>query len=155
MYNQGGHAGGYDAAEIRFDLVINIVCMPVEFGMAGIWWSDSLSQITPSEFVGMPELIFTIGEINARLSGVNRPAMVFQRLQEGHFHIEVVLLKLVDSFGRPLGKIRLRDNSSVILELRGATPADARHLSYPRGNHFVFVGFKRYGANVFRRSTQR
>jgi len=87
----------------------------------------------------MPKRITTIGEVDPRLADRYVHAVQFQRSQEGHLDVDIILPELVDQFRFPGGHLIFRNNLALVVKFCRPAPADAGHLPDPAGLHLVRV----------------
>ncbi len=127
------------AGVIRLDLIVDVVGVLVELGMPRIGWSDAAPQVIATRLVGVPERIATVGEIDACLANRDVESVHLQRPQERHFHVDVVLLELVDQGGFPFRHLICRNDNAFVAEFGGPAPANAGHLADPSRFHLVDV----------------
>ena len=134
-----------DAGVVRLDLVVDVVRALVEPRMRTVGRRDAAPKVVPSGAVRAPELVLGVREVDAGLPDGRVEAMVLQRLQEGHLHVEVVVAvrHAEREVARPLRHLVRGDDRVFPLELRRLAPRHAHHLPHPRGLHLVAVVVKR------------
>ena len=125
---------------ISLDLVVNVVGAFVEPGMPGVRGGDARAQVLAPGVVRAPERVAAVREIQARLANGGVEAVLLERAQESHLHIDVVLLEGVVDQGRlPDRDLVQGDDLILELELGRRAPRNAGHLAHPTGLHFVAV----------------
>jgi len=148
-------AGRDQPRVIRLDLVINVIRALVELRVAGIRRRDAGAQIIPAGPVRAPERVAAVGKIQTRLPNGNVQAVLFERAQERHLDVEIILAeRVVNHRGLPNRDLVGGDDSIPELELRRGAPRHPRDLPDPAGFHLVPV-FRQRQAAKFRRLLRR
>jgi len=83
--------------------------VPIELRVPGIWWGDAVSQIVSAHGIPTPEKVSSVGKIDTGLPARDVQAVLFERPDKRHLDVKVVLVKLIDHFGRPGRDPTLRD----------------------------------------------
>ena len=138
-----------EARVVGLDLVINVVGALVELGMAGVGRGDAGAEVLAPGVVGAPEGVPAVGGVQAGLANRRVQSVLLERAQEGHLHVDVILLeRVVDQLGLPDGHLVGRDDLVLELELGGRAPGSRRHLAHPAGLHLVPVFRQREAAEL-------
>ena len=133
--------GRDDAGEVGFDLVVNVVAVRRKLRMTAVGRGDAFAEVLPAGLVGAPKRIAAVGEVNARLPDGGIEAVLFERPQERHLDVTVVIVVLVDHLRFPRRHLVFGDDFALDLELGGLPPTDADHLAEPRAFHLVANSF--------------
>jgi hypothetical protein len=127
-----GQSGGHQPDEIGFNLEVDVVGVDVVVRMARQFGRHSALEIAARGEIGVPERVARFAEHGRVIFGGRVEALVVEDLGEGHVDVEVVLVERVgDPGGRPLGKLVCGDDPFVETELSGSSVADADHLAGP------------------------
>ncbi len=134
-----GHTRCDQAREIGFDLVIDVVGMRVEPRVPAVGRGDSGSQVVAACEVGVPEFVAAVRKIDPGLADRYIEPVQFQRAEECHLDVQIVLMELVDHLRTPCGNLIGRDDFAQPLEFGRTTNGHSGHLAQPPGFHLVQV----------------
>ena len=126
------HARRHQSHEVRFDLKVDVVGMRVVLRRSGERGGDAALERAPCGEIGMPQTVRSVPQQVAEVLCGCVQALVVQDGREGHFDIEVVLVKGVGHHvGGPLGHLLLGDDALVVNEFGGIPVGNADHLAGP------------------------